>query len=190
MGSNGSAVSALAGLLAESAVKWSGTIAVGAMSLALSGVYWGFTQQQEAALRSFQELKEAQKELKLAQNDLKSELRNTAVDIKSSNEQLSANILASSNSNATRIDLVHARTDFLMDKAVNGAHTSAVDHCEAGELRRKHLPRLRLRTALALPVRVESGAALQVRATKAREGPRGVYIDLAQEVLWSECTVV
>ena len=179
--------------LADLAVQWSGTVAVGALSLALSGVYWGFTKHEEAVSRSLQDhtqkFRDLGQELRDVQSTLRSELRNTAVDIKSSNEQLSASILASSNTNATRIDLVHARTDFLTDKAVNGAHTSAVHRCEARELRRKRLPRLSLRTALALPVRVT--AEVHCRSARPRQGRECVEcMRIWHRLLWSKRIVV
>ena len=186
--------------LADLAVQWSGTIAVGALSLALSGVYWGFTKHEEAVSRLMQEqsrsledhtqkFRDLGQELRDVQNNLRSELRDTAAVIKRSTEKLSASILASSNTNATRIDLVHARTDFLMDKAVNGAHTSAVDRCEARELRRKRLSRLSLRTALALPVRVK--AELHCRSARPRQGRECVEcIRISVKLLWSKRIVV
>ena len=144
-------------IAASSRIDWSGAIATGAVSIALSAVYWGFHKYEEAASRSFQELNEQMKE--------------STAEIKRSNEMMSAKLAATTERNAARIDAVQARTDFAVDKAVKVRVLVLETMLRPDSCNRKNLPCLRLRTAPALPV---SQVELRRRSARAGEGRNGL----------------
>ena len=162
------------------ALYWSGAIATGAVSIALSAVYWGFTKYEEAASRSFKELKEQMKE--------------ATAEMKRSNEVMSASFTATTDRNAARIDAVQARTDFFETRRSKVRVPVLETILRPDSCNRKRSPRLRLRTAPALPVRFE----VELRRRTARPGEGRICLERLAlldssaprtgRVIWPGCT--